>query len=278
MTQAREENVGRQLMEAGWAPGAIFHLPGLKYSLNSAHRDGDAWVITEVGDRTVKSKERLVVISHPCDIVLQNEKYIEALICANKKPDDPMLAKWQRNSPRYFVVNPDIAYVANAFHRIKIEKASLLNVPLEYAAPNKRKQQDFMLWLARRYDRIVVEDDVHDCVIAKVAKFFDSAENEIQEWYDLFNRAVKEIRLAIPMESMPPYTTWFLYLLYPGGRLSEESLNAIYRVHRELVSMLEPNAVLAPDPIISDEDEIQYRYIRETEPLYLDYVSALDEE
>jgi hypothetical protein len=114
--------LGAALVDWGWVQGAWFAPPSAAVYVNQF---GDAsGTPPPPGERALKARERLIVVTQTCDIVSPDEPYVEALVCQRERNRD-YLARLDRNSARQFVIDPAGGWVARAAYRVLIDKAYL---------------------------------------------------------------------------------------------------------------------------------------------------------
>lgn len=268
-----DSQISHPLLAAGWCQGVTFDAPGASYNRNALSSNGR---LEPQHPRAVRGKERLVLISHACDIKSDGEKYIEALICKRHNPDDNVLGRWDQNSPRYFIVDPNEAWVADASHRIKIDKAPLSCLSHYGCAMDELQQYRFVEWLTRRYDRPTVPDHVYERFHAPVyAALNELAETGAAKWRG-FNTAVNEIRVRLPQETLPPYIIGIVYLT--SSALTENQAEAIDEIHRVIVGAVSEQVRIEDPPAIVELDEVPFGVLRRTQPLILDYPSWEDDD
>jgi hypothetical protein len=256
------------LLAAGWKQGVLFDAPRASYELNVLSASEDPSL--ELGRiRAVRARERLVLISHACDIKASDERYIEALICKNHNPNEEILSRWDQNSPRYFVVDPEAAYVADASHRVKIEKDALITLRHDGLAMDELRLYRFVEWLTRRYDRPTVPDALYERFHAPVSAALRTLPVDRPGAHRTFNIATNEIRVTLPTETLPPYRIGVVYLTLQG--LSEEQLEAIHEVHQIIAEAASNEVIVEMEPVIIELDEVPFGVLRRTQPLIIEY-------
>ncbi len=189
------------LLAAGWRQGMMLDAPGFSYDLNILASDG---TLERGYSRAVRGGEQLVLISHACDIKADDEKYVEALICRKYDPAKEILGPWDQNSPRYFIVDPSAAYVADASHRVKIGKSALLSLNPYEPTMDELRLYRFVEWLTRRYDRPTIPDPVYERFHAPVYAALRELVKENPEVWKNFNVATNDVRVRLPNEVHPP--------------------------------------------------------------------------
>ncbi len=263
------------LLAAGWQQGVLFDAPRASYELNILSTSEDQSL--ELGRiRAIRARERLVLVSHACDIQAPDETYIEALICKRHDPNDEILGRWDQNSPRYFVVDPRAAYVADASHRVKIEKGALLTLGHHGLAMDELRLYRFVEWLTRRYDRPTVPDAIYERFHAPVSAALRTLPFDQPGTHGAFNLATNEIRVALPTETFPPYRIGVVYLTLSS--LSEEQLEAIHEVHQIIAAAADNAVIVETEPVIIELDEVPFRVLRRTQPLIIEYPSWENDE
>ena len=255
----------QSLLDQGWHQGALFAGPGLSFNYNLL---GSAGTFEATG-RNVKSREQLVVATQDCDIVSENEPYIEAIVC---KPESSAFCdKISDNSARYFAVDPANCLVAKASLRIHIDKGALsMLTPKAWPASAERRER-FASWLARRYDRPPFPD--------VLVKAFVNPLQQVLEWMDdsvhgaALHRVTKEWRLSAPTSDDPPFDVGLLLLLDTNS-LSEVEADALGIIEEQLRSVLDP-AVIKLHPVIrmATPDDLSVREYWTTFPIYAEYLS-----
>jgi len=259
---------GAQLVERGFVCGSLFAAPGSSYVTSQRNEKGDFDPAAAKSRRT-KPKERLVVISHACDIISEQESYIEALICKPEDPTNKRIHQIARYDPRHFLVDPDTAWVAWAEHRVKILKEALFDVAIEKRMDSDRNE-DFKQWLALRYGRTEVPDAVHDHFSAPVTRLLDKLEDSGNPHFTRMNQCLRQLRIGAPEDNNPDRTVRILYLTKDIPTADEDG--AIRAVH-SMISDLVAEHFSVPPPMISKYADIPYGFILGTEPLMVDYLS-----
>jgi len=277
--EVAEHRDGRErphpLLAAGWHQGAMFDAPGATYDLNILSSEGG---LEQGQARAIRTQrgERLVLISHACDITANDEKYVEALICRKHDPSEHILGRWDQNSPQYFIVDPSAAYVADARHRVKIAKDALLSLSNDGLAMDEIRLIRFVEWLTRRYDRPTVPDAIYERFHAPVYAAFQRMEKERSQAWNIFNLATNEIRLTLPKESRPPFTIGVVYITLQTPTKVESE--AIEEIHRIIVEVADKEVRVQNPPVTIKLDEVPYGVLRRTQPLILDYPSWEDDD
>lgn len=260
------------LLAAGWRQGVIFDAPGTSYDLNILSSECS---LERGRPRALRRGEQLVLISHACDIKADDEKYVEALICRKCDPNKGILGRWDQNSPRYFIVDPQAAYVADASHRVKISKDALSSLSHHGCVMDELRQYRFVEWLTRRYDRPTVEDPVYERFHAPVNAALKELEEAGSEVWQSFNLVTNEIRVLLPTETRPPYTIGIVYLTLPA--ITEEQAEAIDEIHRIITEAANKDVRVQDPPVVIELDEVPFGVLRRTQPLIIEYPSWGDD-
>jgi hypothetical protein len=218
------------LIEQGWHPGVVFSAPGASYSLNQLTEEGG---YEEVCNFVLSEDDRLVLISHECDIVSRDELYVEALVCHVVNPNESKLIQWDRNSARRFVVDFDTAYVADATKRLKILKRDLPTANDGSPMDDERRRR-FVDWLGARYIRPVVPDNLASDFVNPVRELFRRWTKRNKDPECSVLDSLEQVRFRILGES----EVGILYLLKATelGEGEEEALALVHEQARDHVA------------------------------------------
>ena len=228
--------------------------------------------------RTVGSKEQCIIVSQDCDIVasLNQEPYIEALICKVEKPQ--FASAIDRNSARYFLVDPSIGLVANARYRAHIAKAALATLAPRPWSSGTTRFDRFVRWLGRRYDRPALPTSLVESFQNPINRIMADFADDTPHLSTAFSRVVREIRVSQPSTDHPPFEVQMILLL-EDDLLSEEEDQAIETAMSAIRNGLDP-AQVHLDPIIrrATEDDLSIREYFATRPLFLEYLTYRGDE
>jgi hypothetical protein len=271
---AEKPSLGETLFELGWQQGTLFSAPSACFSLNKfSDQDPDKPIVQET--RKTKPNEKFVLISQDCDIVASeaenDEPNVEAILCKPEK--QKFVRRISSKSARWFVIDANSGLVAHAKYRTQFDKQVLNSLTPESWPNGPNKLDEFIRWLARRYDRPSIPDAMHEAfqrpLIERVAEF----EQENPDVFAAFNRVVSDVRVNRPANQVPPFDLQLILLIRSEG-LSEEELNAIGVFERAVRDSLDTNLVdLDPDLRIVPEDEIFMKEYYASWPIYLaDYI------
>lgn len=271
-----EQSLGDKLYSNGWKQGVIFTAPSAAFAHNAAATNAPNTL--SIQDRVVRPKERLVLVTQDCDITAKpnDEPYVEALICDTKNAT--FAARIDRNSARYFLIDPATRLVAHARYRIVLAKEALVALtPMPWPSTQDRFER-FVRWLARRYDRPAIPDTM--------VKIFQHPVEEALEALDVafpavgaaFSRAIHEIRVNLPAHEQPPLELQLAFLIERDG-LTEEEADSLFTVFDAIQARLDPERVtLDPNPRIVTTEEISLAEYLATRPLFLEYLTYQGDE
>jgi hypothetical protein len=229
-----DARLGRQLIEAGWDQGVL--LPALCWSVDFYPEDpvtqiaraamkpgtpGTRWDASQeirglarhaVASGLYRGDHRLVVASQACDIDKSPEHEpcviaLRAFFTTNER----MLEAAGRNSTRHFLLNPARGLVVDATVQALVEKPLLATLSPELGAPDARMRRRFARWLARRYNRPALPDDIVHAVSAPILTNLRALQQEGNALIDVLDQ-VEEVRLA-HLEGTPPYAVRLLFIL-----------------------------------------------------------------
>ncbi len=262
---ATEAHVGRRLYDAGIKQGAILRPSDLKfvYSVPTPGEEG-----VETKERAVKAKERLVVASQDCDILAKPERepFAELLICKKESPER-CAALIEGNSSRWFLLDADRRFVAQAFQRIHVRKEALERLQQDGWSLDNETLERFARWLARRYIRPAFPDEFVEAYQGPVDGVFEDTPTEV---LGSFSGVVNEIRISKSSTQAPPYNLEFL-LLTSSEDLSEQEARTVTLVQERM------EAALSASPLVGSVG-FSFQTIYETsiaeyfasDPIYLE--------
>jgi hypothetical protein len=139
--------------------------------------------------------EQLVVTSQTCDVIKPPDKepFIDAVraYVAKQKPN--------KNSPRYFLLNPDTMLVADAAFHVQLDKEMLLgDSPKPGLSEDPRIQEWFSVWLSNRFIREAFADEVVEAVIrpfkAAIRAFQKSKDPDVQSVLQLCELRILDLQ------------------------------------------------------------------------------------
>lgn len=274
-----QRSLGDDLLDKGWQQGTLFNAPSISFCWNAiSPSDSNTSELTQPMTRKVKQGEKLIIITQDCDIKVGEDKepYIEALLCKPYKKK--FLEKVSKTSARWFVVDFDKGLVAEAKYRVQIAKQVLSRLTPETWPNNSYRLDNFIRWLARRYDRPAMPDVMVEVFQKPIENKLALISEECSDTFANFNKVVHEIRVNIPQNEIPPFDLHLVLIVNPEG-LSREEADAIDYVIGSIKECLDLRLVhLDEDIRVLTEDEITLREHRATRPMYLDYYTYKGEE
>ena len=259
--------LSERLFAAGWRQGSMFSTRELAFASNRLQSDGQT---TEVHHRNVKPRELLVVISQDCDIVSDDEPFVEVMICSTTNQE--RAHRLDRNSARWFVVDREQGLVAEARYRLAIEKSMLERYqPRAWPAGDLRFRR-FVRWLGRRYDRPALPDALVDCLQKPLTSILEKFETSDPTMMKQFTAAVYEIRVTEPSTEVPPFDV-SIYLMVAGSAITRTQARAISQVEDAISSGLDKELIRIGfiSPILEEEMSVA-EYFR-TRPIFLEYLT-----
>jgi hypothetical protein len=183
------DNIGKELIRRGWSQGSLLKIASASKmyliaekptpeDLNTTSTSTSIvrWLIRQ----ETSDGDDFIIVSQPCDIQKppKHEPYVEVMpVCWTN--DRGIIHEASRNSIRYFLLKrhrsdagQEEAHIVDATIRLLLEKASLLYLePLVGIQANDRViLRLFRRWLARRYDRPALEDDLVNAVQKPIVK------------------------------------------------------------------------------------------------------------
>jgi hypothetical protein len=195
---------GESLLDRGWQQGALFSAPSACFTWNDLADSGaDEPIIQQ--HRKMRSGEKFIVITQDCDIsaLEQQEPYIEALLCKIYKNRE-FLSKIGRNSARWFVINFDTGIVAESKYRVQFAKQVLSTLTPEPWPSSPKKLEQFIRWLARRYDRPAIPDAIVKAFQKPLEDVLIRLDKDRPDAGVAFTKAVHEVRINTLASTEPP--------------------------------------------------------------------------
>jgi hypothetical protein len=269
---------GESLLDRGWQQGALFSAPSACFTWNDLAYSGADAPMTQQHRKT-RPGEKFIVITQDCDIsaLEQQEPYVEALLCKIYKNRE-FLSKIGRNSARWFVINFDIGIVAESKYRVQFAKQVLSTLTPEPWPSSPKKLEQFIRWLARRYDRPAIPDAMVEVFQKPIERMFDLFAEEYPDAMVAFSKAVHEIRVTLPTNEYPPFDLQLMLLISSDGPNTEQA-DAIDIVTKAVRANLDSKEVhLHPEVRVLTEERISMAEYYATRPLFLEYQTYKGEE
>lgn len=145
-----------------------------------------------------RGEEWVVIASQVCDLAkpVDHEPRVDALR-AFETTNPELLRVADQNSVKYFLLDPRRGLIADATFRVQLEKPVLaLHRPMPGVPPEDlARRRRFARWLARRYDRPALPDDVVRAIgtpIRDLLKQLAEIDTDMRATLDL----VEEVRIG----------------------------------------------------------------------------------
>jgi hypothetical protein len=196
-------------------------------------------------NRKLRPREKLLLISHDCDIASPSYPYVEALVC---KPHDVLtskgakqLAKVGPDDPRSFIVSKELGLVADSTHRVLLEKTLLLDIPEpDFCIGDGIEALRFRDWLAKRYARAANDDRTHNLVIGPLAETVLHMQQSDPHAFFHIDQVVHQVRVRIMDERKSPIKVGILMILKDlGDKITDEHIDGINRLSDALIGYLQ---------------------------------------
>lgn len=269
---ATDTQTGRILHGIGWRQGSTFRLEGATVYANDVSLDSNA-PKHNVHTKPVASKHLLVVVSQECDIVAKDyeEPYIEALVC--RKAKERRIAQIQNRTARYFAL-PEASLEIVAPYRVLVKKTALLNITPEQWPGTGESLELFVRWLAARFDRPAVPDELVDLFDRPIRDLFSAMATEEEGALKAFNTSVREIRVTPPLTDKPPFEIYITLLLASEDGLTIEQVSSIQHVYNRMCNCVNPEMIkLNEDPNITTAGTMSVAEYEAGRTLALEFVS-----
>lgn len=261
-----EPHIGQELRRHGWRQGVIFSGTGLAVVAHERTESG----AFRPNVRQIKAQESLIVVSQDCDIVadIAQEPRLEALVC--KRGNDRLCQAADRNSARFFLVDPGARLVAQAAYKVLVMKASVVDVAPQPWPSDELRHQRFVRWLARRYDRFPLPDRLDAAFRTPLDEVLSAMQDQEPHLAAALSSACHEWRINRPAHEEPPFTVHLSLLLDPRG-LTAQASDAIDLVMERLQDVIDP-AMVALDGDVRKltTDQMSLTEYYATIPLFLE--------
>lgn len=254
----------------------IFSAPSAAFAHNAP--TSNAPNTLSVQQRAVKARERLVLVTQDCDITAKtaDEPYVEALLCDTMS--EKFASRIDRNSARYFLVDPTTRLVAHARYRVVVAKEALVSLtPTPWPGSPDRFDR-FVRWLARRYDRPAIPDALVNVFQHPIEDALEALDEASPAVGAAFSRALHEVRVNLPEDEQPPFDVQLVFLIKREGLTNDEA-DSLFTAFDAIQSALDPSLVmLNPELRVITLDEISMAEYYATRPLFLEYLTYKGEE
>jgi hypothetical protein len=263
-----EVDLGHRLHAQGWKQGTIFSATSLYFLSNHLPQQTEG---KGYGRRAIRPNERLVVVSQDCDIVVHQdtEPCVETLICVIEQNAD-RIKSLDANSTRNFVIDPDHGLIAQAKFKVLLTKALLTTLDPEPWPTDATRHQRFVRWLARRYDRPPVPDQLDMAFRRTIEEGLKQLRRKQADIINDFTSAVHEVRYSIPRTETLPYTLSII-MLSRADHVTNRQLGAIQHVKEMIRAVVDSTQVEIRDIAVTTDRDITLAEYRDTWPLFLEY-------
>ncbi len=221
------------LIARGWRQGSfVSAIDGMSVPFLRSTDGGSVIADAE----PVRSRERLVIASHACDLArpASTEPYAEILVCRREERSR------LKGSPRTFVIDRESGLVVNAHRRILVAKAALAGLDPEPWPSTDARLHDFQRWLGERYDRVGFSDFAQAEAVAPLRQVYANITREDVAVADALSRALREVRLVVN-ERTKPASALVLIIIWPS--ITPRLANAVEQLASEFAKGLDPNTV-----------------------------------
>ncbi len=220
-------NIGKELIERGWSQGSLLkitsapkmYLAAEQSTLESVNTTNTApnflrWFVRQ---ETFHEDDLFIIVSQPCDIQKPpvHEPYVEVMR-AYKTNERSIIHEASRNSVRYFLLQRSLsesgaeeALIVESTIRLPLDKASLLHLTPLSNIQDKVVLRLFRNWLARRYDRPALDDDLVNAVQKPIVKAIDRL-RPAHPLHDILD-GIGEVLLLLQNDTSP-YQVALLFL------------------------------------------------------------------
>jgi hypothetical protein len=217
-------------------------------------------------------RRRIVITSQSCDIFkpVSGEPYVSG-IPAYVATDPAVLHNANRNSARYFLLDPKTGLIADASVTITMDKRILAEVrPGLGIAEDPQRKAWFSRWLARRYTRPALEDPVVRVVVGPLARVIRKATRSARSAAAL--GWVNEVRIR-HLETASFYAVDLLFICDDPVPANEKL--ELARIAAEFRTVLDPSQAQLRSFEIVSLTEISYADVLETDEIPLDELTYL---
>lgn len=213
---------GPDLIARGCRQGALLLAPARMVWLRGgtpANANSANW---EIGEESIPDTQ-LVIASQDCDIAapVKTEPFVEALPARwTTNPSEIHTAR-KRNSARLYplAVEKEKIFVADARRKVQIEKGALKEAAFAVLLPDERERTRFGLWVAGRYSRPAIEDEIVEALHKPLVRALEKLIGTTGEVQAILDRVDE---LLFRTSGQRPWTTDFVAMLEDGDELGPE--------------------------------------------------------
>lgn len=266
-------STGEEIPHSEWRQGSIFQSPVLaciRYELTGSNE-------AKIKERRLKAGEKYIVVSHDCDIErsIDEEPFMEAILCViEKRRDFVEKIEENRNSARWFVVDPSIGMIAKANYRVTVSRKLLPSLPAPEPWPSTSERFAwFRWWLGYRLDRPSLNRYEEDHLKTPVDNALRALQNDDPELLRSFFKAVREVRVSGPTREQKPLN-FQLVMLTRSPSLTARAAQGIELFNEKVKSNIDPEQILLDeDIIVTSLQEFSVADYRQTWLLPLDHLA-----
>jgi len=276
---ANDREVARgELIQAGWRQGSLFSLPTACLLWNSVDLESSDPNITTVDFSELDANDLLIVATQDCDLDARGstEPFVEALVC--RVTDDQNIRRAaMRNSSRWFLIDEQRNLVAYAMDRLQIDKRVLRQCDPQPWSGSHEHFTRFRRWLARRYDRPAIPDEIVKVFQGPLNSQLNRIEKKNKPILDAFSSVVSEMRIHLPPGEEPPFQIELL-LVTERLEISASEAQAVDEVMEQIGRCFDRTQVIFKGHRLLHPEEISVAEYFATRPLLHDYLTYLGEE
>jgi hypothetical protein len=231
-----DNKLGEHLYNSGWRQGVL--LPPLPWSViyrgddplskiaRTAKRQAEQVNVSAATDLPLhgigiasgitRREDYLVIASQDCDIVRSLSEEPNILVMRAFITENSSILRYaDSNSSHYFLLDHKRGLVAESSVIALIEKPVLLNFTPEPGACDSATQERFARWIAHRFDRPAIDNDVVGAVIKPILDNLSQMQKDSDPDLDALDN-VKEVRLA-KIVGKPPFEVRLLFIIPQEG-------------------------------------------------------------
>lgn len=170
------DTIGKELIQRGWSQGSVLQLKSASRLYLALENPPQEDMIWQARQEPVIDSDLFVIITQPCDIQKSPslEPFIEVMPVFTTA-ERRIIHEASRNSVRYFLLRDMAdqetgALVVESTIRLTLDKSSLLFLTPISQIQDQVTLRLFGRWLARRYERPALEDDLVDAIQRPIVK------------------------------------------------------------------------------------------------------------
>jgi hypothetical protein len=286
-----DSNLGQSLIEMGWDQGSIvaatanvvfFHA---EYPVTKAARLAQPQLVAEVEEARKSRKdvlpiglaatpmkaaaptEFLVIASQACDIAKSTDtEHSVVALRAFVTSNDRITRAGATNSSKYFLLDADRSLVADASWFALLEKPVLTAFTPAAGIPDDATKRRFAHWIARRFNRPALPDDIAAAVVAPIItnlRFMQDAGDPLISALE----SVREVRL-LRLEGGPPFNARLLLLV--GDDVDEDRRADLAAIIGRIHGWLDPKTATLAAAEVRTMFEVSVGDYIQTDQIYLD--------